>query len=345
MNHAQHKAQAMKFQKSVWLYGTAGDVFYKGMAVAYNRDYGTATDREGERDKRVERVSTTNHLDFAGVLDQTVTIPTTGSIKVIINEPGSVCDVALGSDTTVNATYLSFVVGCGDAAGRFRSDDNVGVGRGTVKALQTNASGNIGESIDGTAVVSSTTVTKTGLFASAAAGDYVVIMASSTAAGAAGATPGIYTISSVTSDDVAVLSAAPGDGDIACYVISGNPTAMCELLIGEPVGGIEWIECLDNAASQSMVGGTTHLLGGVTLGTGDCTSTLADGTFTGLKKGFVLHGALTTQDYLLTVTSGLQMDGTTGLATAEFDADGDYAFLTWRKDEWQLDQIGGPTLA
>jgi len=347
MNYARHKSQAMKFQKRLWLTATAGTTLYKGQALCYNRDYGTATERDGERDSRVELPSTTNNLRFAGVLDHNVTVPSNGEIKVTINEPGSVCDLWIGSDTVVDSTYLWALAGDG-GKGIFRSDVGACLGRGAALALQTNASGVLVESIDGTAVVNGTAVAKTGLFAGAAAGDKLVIMASATAAGAAGATPGVYTLASVTDDDNAVLtaSASSGASEFAGFVQSANPqTCLALLLDGEESGLVEWINVLDNAASAAMVAGATHVLGGVTLGTGDCTDTLADGTFTGEKKLIALHGALTTQDYLVTVTSGIQMDGSTALATVEFDADGDYALLEWVVSNWQLISYAGPTLA
>jgi len=351
-NDAQHISQTQKIEKRVKLKGTSGDVFKLGDGVCYDRDYGTAADREGRRDKYVERPTVSNGLNFAGVLAANVTLPSTGEVMVTIYEPGSTCLVSLGSDTVVNATHLWALAGSGDAAGRFRSDTGAKLGRGAAKALQTVTTGNLGESIDGTAVVSTKTVTKTGLFASASVGDIVVILASSTAAGAAGATQGQYTIATVTDADNAILATAPGDGDLACYVISGNPVALAYLYDGEETGLVEWIEALDNAASQSMVSGVTHILGGVTLGAGDSTSTLADGTFPGQSKGFSLHGALTTQDYLLTVTSGFQgvaaaeaATATTALATIEIDGDGDYTFLEWFQDEWIITKHGGPTIA
>jgi len=346
MNIARHKSQAMKIPKRVWLTGTAAAEFKKGTGVCYNRDYGTDTEREGERDSRVEVPTTSNNLNFAGVLDHNVTIPSTGEILVTINEPGSVCDIAVGSDTVVDTTHLWCLAASG-SPGRFRADTGTHLGRGAAKALQTNASGITGQSIDGTAVVSTATVTKTALFADATAGDFLVILAGCTAAGAAGSAPAIYTISSVTSDDEAVLTASPGDGDIACYVMpAANATVMAYLFDGEESGLIEWVDMLNNTAigATAMVAGCTHIMGGVTLAGGVCTDTVADGTFPGEKKGFVLHGALTSNAFDITVTSGLQHNGTTALAGIEMDADGDYAFMTWRVDEWMLDQQGGVTL-
>lgn len=324
MSHpAQHIDQARKIQRRVYFVGTASTTYYKGTAVAYNRDYGTAATREASRDKRVEPISQSNNLRFAGVLDETYTLDSTGERWVVINEPGSVCNIALGSDSVVDTTILNVCVGTG-GAGRWLDDKGVGLGRGAALALQTNASGNIGESLDGTAVINGTAIAKTGLFASAAAGDKVVILACVQADGDADGTPGVYTISSVTDDDNAVLSSSASTAatDCACYVISGNPTCLAYLYDGEETGGIEWIEATASAASQSMVGGFTHILGGVTLD-GDATCTLADATYIGAKKGFRLNGALTTQDYLLTVTTSPE------IATAEFDADGDELVLEW----------------
>ena len=343
---AIYKDQAVVYPKLVWFSGSTALV--EGQGLCYDRDYvttatdQTATDPWGFRDKIVALPGTTTNMAFAGVATA-AHAAVTGGQWIEIYEPKSICNVSTGSDTTINATHLW--CGISGAAGRFRTDGGVGLGRGAALALETNASGNLGESLDGSATVATVTVTKTGLFASAAAGDKVIILASSTAAGAAGATAGEYTISSVTSNDVAVLTASAGTGDIACYVISGNPVVMCKLLDGEETGLVEWINMLDNDASASMVGGCTHIMGGVTLDNGDCTHTLADGTATGQKKGFSLHGALTTQDYLITVTSGIRQDGSTGLGSIEMDADGDYAFLEWYQDEWQLMAYGGPTLA
>jgi len=337
MGHpAQHINQAVKKQKRVLFVGTASTTYYRGTAVAYNRDYGTAATREPSRDKRVEPFSQSNNTRFAGVLDATVTLPSTGEKWVTINEPGGCADVALGSDVTVDSTLLWAVAGTG-GAGRFRSDKGVKVGRGCALALQTNASGNIGESLDGSAAINGTAIAKTGLFADAAAGDKVVILCCVQSDGDADGTPGVYTIASVTDDDNAVLStsASTAATDCACYVISGNPTALCYLYDGEESGGIEWIETIASAASQSMAGGFTHIMGGVTLD-GDATATLADGTAIGERKGFLLHGALTTQDWVLTVTTSPDV------ATLEFDADADEALLEWRGAKgWHLLELTG----
>ncbi len=344
MNTAQHISQSQKIQKRVRFTATAG-TYYQGTGVCYDRDYGTAADSDGSRDKRVEVPSTSNNLRFAGVLDATVVVPSTGYCQVTINEPGSVCQVAVGSDTTVDVTVLNCMAGSG-SPGRFRADTGTSLGRGAALALQTTTDGITGESIDGTAVVSTATVTKTGMFTGAAAGDLVVIMAGSTSGGAAGSTAAIYTISSVTSANAAVLTASPGDGDLACYVMGSNyPTVLAYLYDGPETGLIEWIPLVDNAAAQFMVSGCTHVLGGITPSTGDSIATLADGTFPGQTKAIVLSGTITTHDYLVTCTSAIQPDGTTALATLEFDAAADAVLLTWFSSKWGVINILGPAMA
>lgn len=81
--------------------------------------------------------------------------------------------------------------------------------------------------------------------------------------------------------------------------------------------------------------------------TGGLTATLADGTYFGQKKGYyvtAVHG--TPQDLVVTVTSGLQNDGSnTALATITLNAVGEYAFLEWLGTEWQLISYKGATLA
>jgi hypothetical protein len=76
-----------------------------------------------------------------------------------------------------------------------------------------------------------------------------------------------------------------------------------------------------------MVGGTTFLCGGYTMAA-DSTCVLADGIKEGQLKAFACLGALGTQDYLITVTSGLKRAGT-ALATLELDAAGEFATLQW----------------
>jgi hypothetical protein len=60
----------------------------------------------------------------------------------------------------------------------------------------------------------------------------------------------------------------------------------------------------------------------------DSTATLADGTVEGQKKAVAGLGTVGTQDWLLTVTSGLKTV-CTALATIEIDAVNDQSVLEW----------------
>jgi len=72
-----------------------------------------------------------------------------------------------------------------------------------------------------------------------------------------------------------------------------------------PSGGLEVLDIVDNdAIGTVMVGGTT-LVTGATIGTGDCTYTLADGAIEGLRKKFgIITTEIATNDFVITVTSG-----------------------------------------
>lgn len=74
---------------------------------------------------------------------------------------------------------------------------------------------------------------------------------------------------------------------------------------GPPSGGVEVVALVDNdAIGTLMIGGTT-LITGSTIGTGNCTYTLANGTQQGLRKKFgVITADITTSDFVITVTAG-----------------------------------------
>lgn len=88
-------------------------------------------------------------------------------------------------------------------------------------------------------------------------------------------------------------------------------------------------------AATFSVGGVTYFTGPATPGS-DVTFTLANGTYIGQLKRFYLSGALTTNDVLVTVTSGEQLDGATDLASLEFDGDKDDSTLIWTGTKWRL---------
>jgi len=122
-------------------------------------------------------------------------------------------------------------------------------------------------------------------------------------------------------------------------------TCLAILEEGPQSWGCERLTALDNAAVTPMVGGATHMPA-VTLTNGDCTATLADGVETGLRKAFYLVGAMTTNNFVLTVTSGMQADGSTALATWTADEAADELVLQWNGigagGVWtELAEVGG----
>lgn len=339
---------------------TGSTALAKGQGVCYDRDTGTAANFSGLRDRYVEMPSTSNNRWFAGVC-KTDYRARAGGQFIEIAEPGSVVEVSILDAVTIDSTLLTCGIGSGVAGGRFGLFGFLG--RGSAKALQTiaavasNSAGLVGpvaKSVDGSATVSADglTITKTALFTNARAGDFVYIYGGATTTTmAAAVTPGRYVIASVTSADAAVLttSCSAVAGSLACYVVRGNPTAQVFLYEGQESGLTQWVTPLANSAAQSMVGGFTFIFGGATLGTGDSTTTLADGTFVGELKGFKLMGALTTNDWLLTVTTGkqglLNADPTTALATLEFDGANDASWLQWTGAAWYLIGNSGTAIA
>jgi hypothetical protein len=129
--------------------------------------------------------------------------------------------------------------------------------------------------------------------------------------------------------------------------IAAAGLCLVELMDGAESGLIEKITALtltDGGAQVFMVGGLTFFEALATPAT-DVTFTLADGTFRGQTKAFFNTGVLTTNDVLVTVTSGEQLDGATDLATLELDGAADASTLIWLGDHWRLLGNAGTALA
>lgn len=345
-NNSSWPSQGRVLPRTVRFTGTTA--LRKGQGVVYIADGGTATDADGNRNFQVEvPADGANMLHFAGVAARAYSANSQGQ-DIQIYEPGSICEVACLIDTTLQSGLVNCLVSAGSGVGGLFYEGGF-AGLGAAIPLQTTTGNVTGASVDGTAAVAGTTVSKTGLFTGAAAGDKVVIMASTTTAGAAGATPGVYTIASVTSADAAELTASAGTGDIAAVVCDPYGTVLCQLLSGpQHVSGlVNWVTPLNNAAASPAhtAHGTNLVWGGVTLGSGTSTATLADGVFEGQKVKFVGMGTLTTNGYVLTVTSGEKFDGTTDITTITYDAAAETSVLEWIGGRWQLLASKGATIA
>jgi len=354
MTHpAQHINQSVKKQKRVYLVGTASTTYYRGEGVAYNRDYGTATTSEGSRDKRVEPISTSNHRHFAGVLNANVTLDSTGEGWVTINEPGSVCAIALGADTVIDTTILGAQAGGGTGAGRF--SDKGFIGRGAARALQT-VTGVLESVKDGTGSLDATdgktlTVSDSSDFT---VGDTVVMLACE-GDGTGVFVAGKYLVGSITDATTIVLAATClstlSTGSLTCsyYVYTGNPTALAYLYDGteETSGCVTWISP-PNAGDTDyapMLGGISYINGGVTLAA-DFDIDLPDETIYGAKIGFVCMGTMTTNDVTVDLdTGGIVLAGTALAEINAIDAAADACYLQWTGLWRTIMVVGGATEA
>ncbi|WP_309381991.1 hypothetical protein [Cerasicoccus frondis] len=333
----------------VWYEGT--DALKKGEAVCFNTDYGTATAVDGRRAQRVERPSTSNNNAFAGVAARDYSAQTGGQL-IEIYIPGSRgVEVALGADVVIGVGMLTFTVGSSTEAGRFVKAGFPGRGsivpRQTVSAvLEASMAGGWSLATDGVTLTVSDT---TGI----SAGDTVVLLGGEDEGDSKAIVPGKYTVSSITSGTVLVLSSsAVGDEPAAAltctgYAYTGNPTCQADLLEGPESGGVQFIS-LPNAGGDNqayITGGITYVCGGLTLAA-DAECELADGASYGERKGFVLLGALTTSDFVVDlVTAGLQLDGSALAEVNAIDAAADAVFLEWQGIWRTIGLIGGATQA
>lgn len=298
MTIAQHISQAVKTQKLVLLKGTAAAVYPKGFGLCYDRDYGTAADVEGRRDKVVQSPASGNNSWFAGVLDHDVTLPSTGEKLVTINLPGSVCEIAIGGqDAVVGATR--FTCSCsGTDAGRFTLEGFAG--KGSALALQTASIKAVIMAGEGAYTHADKTLTEVGAFTDVVAGDRCILL------GFDGGTVGEYAVASRTDDTLvfaADIGGAADRGVVTGYVIgeTNETTVLAKLADGAESGLQEVVPIVDNAAFDLMVGGYSFLAAG-TLGAGDATETIADGTYNGQKKAIQCLGANGTNDADITIS-------------------------------------------
>lgn len=130
----------------------------------------------------------------------------------------------------------------------------------------------------------------------------------------------------------------------------GTPlVCLAKLQEGEPSGLVENVAiATTGGAIVCMVGGVTYFPAN-TLTDADATFTVADGTICGQKKGFVTYGNQTTNNIVLTFTSGMQNDANAALATWTTDTDLEECYVTWLGNDtngvWMEQFIIGGTIA
>jgi len=352
MDTTRHEAGLRKFPRRVFFTGSTA--LEKGVGLCWDRDYGTAANVEKERDNYVELPDLTNGLRFAGVTARAYKA-VTGGQWVIIYEPGSVCEIALACDVTVNSGLTTCIAASG-APGRF---GHAGLpGRGSAVPLQT-VTGMLESDFTGASALDTTGKILTDSSATfetneVAAGDKVFILGVEND-GTDSGTPGEYEVASVDSETQLTLTAAASTtgGTMQCsyFVVSGNPVALALLqgsLYCEESGLIDYVmpPNTGHASNDTFACspyGVTYLLGGFTSATQVARETLADGTYIGQRKGFYCLGAVG-GSYDITVdlaTAGLQADGSTAMVGLTFDAADEEAYIEWNGIWRELAHVGG----
>ncbi len=337
---AKYEQQGYVIPKRVWFSCPSNDTaLIRGQGLCYNGAYAetgtgrTATDSYGKRGQVVVLPSTTTNNRFAGVTSKDYSMVTAGTNQgmwIDIYEPGSVCEVAIGIDTTINTGFLTCSCGGGDV-GLFSRPGMPG--RGSMIPLQTVSTGHLVRVADGSGSITTATLTDTDALGSVAAGDYCYLIGGGVAAtGVADATGayGKYSCAApggTGSNDTVVLSALTAAGghdnptsapsftaatSVDYVIMSGQQYCLAYLQDGPESGCQEYLSVNDTTAVDAMVGGTSHINGaGQTMGAaGDANLVAHVGV---LLKRFVCEGGqATTTDQTITESgvTALQMDGT-----------------------------------
>jgi len=127
----------------------------------------------------------------------------------------------------------------------------------------------------------------------------------------------------------------PGRGTAVTMQTDADGGLVLAKLEDGPESGLVEIITPTTGANTFMVGGVTRL-SAATIASADGTATLADGNVVGERKVFECEGTMTTNNVVLTVTSGIQEDNSTALATLTFNADAEDAILEWFGTDWYL---------
>jgi hypothetical protein len=122
-------------------------------------------------------------------------------------------------------------------------------------------------------------------------------------------------------------------------LMDGPESGLCEYFTPAAAGG----------AIVPMIGGVTYIAG-ATINDAHATYTLADGYINGMRKGFRIATTVgNSKNFVVTVTSGIQADDSTALATITMNSQHEQTYLTWwgysTGGKWKIDHSYGSTLA
>ena len=129
-------------------------------------------------------------------------------------------------------------------------------------------------------------------------------------------------------------------------VNASDAAALClaKLQVGLPSGLVEVVAPAAKGATTFMVGGVTYLVG-KNLVDGNVTAALAQASFDGLRKKYkVITTAFSNGAAVVTLaTGGIQLDGSTALATITLDAVGEDIVLEFNGGIWVTRGLTGAT--
>ncbi len=356
MNITTHETQARLIPRRVTLHSSAAIKTGVGVCYAFDKvttdTDETINDPFGGRDDGVELPDSSNSHRFAGVLSQDYPAPANGATSqiVMIYEPGSTCQVAVGAGVAgTGLQTLGDVLSFHQQAagqGRFALAGSPGVG--SCQLLQTLAikaaagearcyAGVLDGPAGGATVTSATlTLTDTGQFTEALAevGDNVVILGGITGTTSAWAGLGDHTIASRTNDNAIVLDSDPlasTDGaEVAYYCFTGNPTCLAYLYPhGHQSGGTEYFVMNDGGAglivTLSPVGRSHLSVSDQAAGAGEARLPTYGGQISNCMKSWEIHGADGSTAALLgRVTAADFNNGAGAVASVTIQADGNW---------------------
>lgn len=325
----------------------------------------TATDPFGARGmKTVQIPAATNANRFAGVLMQNYPANPLGKQRMVqLAMPGGCAEVAGRVITTNGVTRMTCIVDSTAGQGLSGLFAYGGLnGRGSAIALQTLAAngattygtGNLaisnlagGATFSYSAATGLTTVTLsaagTALGYSSVAVDassyeMTLLDGATAATGATRCTRGVYPVYQAVTADTFTVVGNTGDGAGTICLTKVGLLMLAYLEDGEESGLSEYVTPNNGAARQFVLtqGGTTFIAGGGIAIAGNSTgNTLANpvtigGLGEGARKAFNVLSTITTSDYIVTVTSGVQAsDTTTVMATIVLDTAADEVVLQW----------------
>ena len=131
-----------------------------------------------------------------------------------------------------------------------------------------------------------------------------------------------------------------------CTSRTGAGIVHAKLLTGEEVESLQLLTPVAAGAAILLAPAGMTLINGGTVNDANITATLADGTVIGQRKAVRITTTVgNSKNFVLTVTTGVQLNGSTALATITFNTAAEQSILEWTGGHWKLIANLGATLA